>query len=98
MTEEQFKRACEIKDRLNALNEVKHDVFDAKESNLVYAYKNCCDKDEIHPRYTLRAIAETLDKHDKMIREEIDEEIRKLQEELKCYEQQKYRNFKLGIR
>lgn len=84
MTEEQFKRAVEIKDKLNALNEIKHDVFGAKEPRLLYVYRNNCGDNAIHSKFALKPIAEILDKHDKMIREEIDEEIRKIQEEIKA--------------
>lgn len=83
MTKEQFKRACEIKDRLNNLNEIKREVFGAIEPRLSYAYKNSISDNAAHSRFAMRHIAKILDKHDKMIREEIDEEIRKLEEEIK---------------
>lgn len=83
MTEEQFKKACEIQDKLRSLNEIKHDVFGAKGARLSYVYINAVSDNAVHSKFALKPIAEILDKHDKMIRAEIDEEIRKLQEEIK---------------
>lgn len=83
MTEEQFKRACEIYNRLKNLRVVKVEISEINKHRLMYEYRNhngdyvgCSD-------WKIQPIAEILNKHDKMIREEIDEEIRKLQEEIK---------------
>lgn len=83
MTEEQFKRVCEIQNKLQSLKEIKHDVFNAKNARLSYAYSDALSDNAMHSKFTLYPITNILDKHDKMIREEIDEEIRKLQEEIK---------------
>lgn len=82
MTEEQFKRACQINNRLIDLNSVKEEIRNTEVHRLSYSYR--CNGDyKLCPEYKMRPIAEILDKHDWMIREEIDEEIRKLQEEIK---------------
>lgn len=83
MTEEQFKKACIIQNKLQSLKEVKHDVLSAQNARLSYVYKNALSDNATHSKFTLSPIAAILEKHDKMIREEIDEEIRKLQEEIK---------------
>lgn len=83
MTEEQFKRACQINNRLIDLNSVKEEIRNTELHRLSYSYRTCNGDYNLCPEYKMRPIAEILDKHDKMIREEIDEEIRKLQEEIK---------------
>lgn len=83
MTEEQFKRAVEIKDRLQALHEVKNAIDSMENHRLSYSYRKFDGDYALCAEYRMRPIAEILDKHDKMIREEIDEEIRKLQDEIK---------------
>ena len=83
MEEKQFKRAIEIYNRLNALNEVKKSIANIRGCRLYYAYKKCNGDYTLCSDWSMRPIAEILDKHDKMIREGIDEEIRKLQEEIK---------------
>lgn len=82
MTEEQFKRACQINKSIIDLNSVKEEIRHTELHRLSYSYRNNGDYN-LCPEYKMRPIAEILDKHDKMIREEIDEEIRKLQEEIK---------------
>lgn len=83
MTEEQFKRAVEINSRLQALKGVKNEIADMEKHHLSYLYGNCSSNYIPCTEYRMLSIAEILDKHDLMIRAEIDEEIRKLQEEIK---------------
>lgn len=83
MTEEQFKRVVKINGKLESLHDIKREVFGAKGARLSYIYSNAVSDNATHSKFALKAIAEILDKHDKMIREEIDEEVRKLQEEIK---------------
>lgn len=83
MTEEQFKRAVEINNRIRELGEVKKGIADEQNHRLSCSYRTCDGGYDIYSEYDMRPIAYILDKHDKMIREEIDEEIRRLQEEIK---------------
>ncbi len=81
MTEQQYNRACEIKDRLKALADTKKEIEDTSTHRLYYAtrYSNeyrCC------PDWEMRPIAELLDKHDRMIRQEIEDEIERLKKEI----------------
>ena len=70
MTQKQYKRAVEIYESLNNLEDVKKEIGDKEEHRLYYAYK------------VLRKIGVILDKHDLMIRQEIDDEIEKLKKEI----------------
>lgn len=83
MTEEQFKRAAEINSRLNELRIIKEEISEIDKCRLMYEcrthsgdYRYCSD-------WKVRPIAEILNKHDKMIREEIEKEIINLQEEIR---------------
>ena len=86
MTSEQFNRAIEIHNRLEALERVKREITPSynsdKKTMLSYveenhsAYSPCCYS-------TMRLISELLDKHDEMIRQEIDDEINNLLDEIK---------------
>ena len=78
MTEQQFKRACEIKERLNGLERVKS--YFRSGTGLRYTYlragcerRVCSDSNEI---------LDLLDEHDKMIRQEIEDEIESLKKEI----------------
>lgn len=82
MTEEQYKRAVEISERLGELDEVRRQISDARSHHLSYAWKGegeWC----LHPNWVMSQIGEILDRHDVMIRQEIEDEIKKLKEEIK---------------
>jgi hypothetical protein len=82
MTEEQYKRAVEIGERLKGLNEVKYQIKDVTSTKLSYVNENS-DGDYIAmPKWKMVSIVDILDKHDSMIRAEIDEEIEKLRKEI----------------
>lgn len=83
MTEEQFKRAVEINNRLKALKEVKDEIDNVEKYRLSYMYRDCDGNFTYCSGWKMKSIKELFDKHDRMIREEIDEEIKKLQEEIK---------------
>ena len=84
MTEEQYIRAVQISDRLQELEKVKDDIKQTSKHRLWYA----SNSGEFGSSWTLcsewrmRYISEILDKHDTMIRAEIDEEIEKLKKEI----------------
>lgn len=83
MTEEQYIEAIAIHQRLEALQEVKRCIENKKEHRLYYCYKLSQNEYRTCTEWRLRPIAELLDKHDAMIREEIDREIKDLTERIK---------------
>lgn len=82
MTQEQFQRAVEINNRLEDLKEVKRCIANTSEHRLYYAYK--CSNGDYHccPDWGMRPISNILDKHDVMIRQEIEDEIVLLKREI----------------
>lgn len=81
MTQDQYQRACQIADRLECLNKVKKEIADTRKHRLWYAYKSESDW-RLTSEWEMRYISELLDKHDLMIREEIDKEIEQLKAEI----------------
>lgn len=81
MTQEQYDRAVTIGERLKELNEVKKEINDSSKHLITY-----CESDKYKPCYrcTMKHISDILDRHDKMIRAEIDEEIEKLKKEIEA--------------
>lgn len=84
MTQEQYKRAVEIGNELTALNETKDNIKKTGKHRLWYAYNDGEFGSEwrLTPEWAMRNISDILDKHDIMIRQEIDEEIEKLKKEI----------------
>lgn len=81
MTQEQYKRAVEIYDRIGELEKVKKEIDDTAKHRLWYAEK--CERDwRLTSEWIMRYISKLLDKHDLMIRQEIDEKINKLKAEI----------------
>lgn len=79
MTQEQYNRAVAINTRISELKRVENEIKDTSKHILTY-----CRKDGYKPcyQYTMAYIADILDRHDSMIREEIDAEIEKLKREI----------------
>lgn len=82
MTEQQFNRAVQIQKRLEALYETKEKIKETTKNRLYYAYKNCQGDYTCCPEWSMRPISELLDKHDRMIRQEIEDEIERLKKEI----------------
>lgn len=81
MTEEKFKKSVDIYNRLETLKDVKYEIS----GNCILSYIERNDKSSgfhLLNNYLLRKISFILDKHDNMIRAEIDEEIEKLKKEI----------------
>ena len=76
MTEEQYKRAVEINNRFEELEKIK----DLLQNSFLTFIRNCCCAS--YPNGTFECIGEYLSRHDKMIREDIDNEIEKLKKEI----------------
>lgn len=80
MTQEQYNRAVMISKRLKELEEVSNLIANTK-GRLIYIVDDptsFLNKDIISENH----ISDILDRHDKMIREEIDAEIEKLKKEI----------------
>lgn len=82
MTQEKYNRAVQISNRLSELEKVKEEISDKKINRLRYAYRSYNGNWSLTPEWRMRYIYELLDKHDEMIRAEIDEEIEKLKKEI----------------
>lgn len=85
MTQEQYERTCQIHKRLTDLADVKKRIGSKPNEKIIlsYLYSSNNSNDYSHCNYwCMRNIADILDKHDKMIREEIDAEIESLKKEI----------------
>ena len=82
MTEQQFNRAVEIQKRLEALYETKEQIQSTDKHRLYFAYKQSDGEFRCCPKWSMSPIVELLDKHDRMIRQEIEEEIERLKKEI----------------
>ena len=82
MTNEQYNRAIQINSRLEELRKVKEEITPPCKHLLTYAVVTAGDKQELCYRNYMSLIGPLLDKHDEMIRQEIDEEIAKLKAEI----------------
>lgn len=82
MTEQQYNRAVAISNRLDALGDVKKQIEGTSTHRLYFAYKRSDGSYSCCPDWTMRPIAELLDKHDLMIRQEIEDEIERLKKEI----------------
>ena len=81
MTEEQYKRAVQISNRIETLNNVKKEIEGTRDHRLWYAEK--CERGwGLTSEWIMCYISKILDKHDLMIRQEIDDEIAALKAEI----------------
>lgn len=86
ITQEQFNTAIKLHHRLEALAKVKEEIANTKEHRLWYAKKRSSsyssDDWSLVGEYKMRDISDILDRHDQMIRQEIDEEIAKITKQI----------------
>lgn len=86
MTQEQFNTAIKLHHRLEALVKVKEEIANTKEHRLWYAkrYDPMCGstKWDTVSECAMRDISDILDRHDQMIRQEIDEKIAKITKQI----------------
>lgn len=86
MTQEQFYTAIKLNHRLEALLEVKEEIADIEKHRLWYAesYSPMCGTTQWDTvsECAMRDISDILDRHDQMIRQEIDEEIAKITKQI----------------
>ena len=83
MTEEQFNEAVRISNRIAELEKVKKEISELADNKLTYIHK-CGSSDgwKIIGSWIMKNISDILDRHDELIRQEIDEEIVKLKKEI----------------
>jgi hypothetical protein len=81
MTQEQYQRAVMIYDRLIELAQVKKEIDDTSKHRLWYAWKGESNW-RLTSEWVMKYIGDLLDKHDQMIRQEIDNEIERLKAEI----------------
>lgn len=84
MTDKQYTRAVQISKRIETLEEVKDGIKDKSKHRLWYAYNSGEYGSDwsLTGEWAMRQIGEILDKHDLMIRQEIDDEIERLKREI----------------
>lgn len=82
MTEEQFAKATKINQKISEFVDAKNEINNRKNCRLAYIYEDATGYRQC-ASWKITVIKNILNKHDKMINEEIDEEIRKLLEEVK---------------
>ena len=83
MTQEQYKKAVGLNERIKGLEAVQRELLNY--SSLWYAYGRTIygnENWEVFPKEIVNPIRYILDKHDKMIRQEINDEIKKLKSEI----------------
>lgn len=83
MTTEQYTRAIQISERLKDLEQVKKAISSTTRSRLTYEIESDRGYAAL-PSWELKPIGNILDRHDKMIREEIDQEIEALTKEIEA--------------
>ena len=84
MDKETYNRAIAISNHLSQLQKVKEELKDTCKCYLTYAIKaeSLGDSDYLCHGWIMKYISDILDKHDKMIRQEIDDEIAVLNKEI----------------
>ena len=81
MTQQQFEKAVQISERMKDLESVKKEINPTHEHRLCYSYKTS-DSYKVCPEWSMRPISDILDKHDEMIRQEIEDELERLRREV----------------
>lgn len=84
MDKETYNRAVAISNRLSQLQKVKEELENTHKRYLTYARKanSIGELDTLCADWKMKYIGVVLDKHDKMIRQEIDDEIAALNKEI----------------
>ncbi len=82
MTQEQYNRAVEISERLYELEKVKKEIANTSGHKLSYLYERGDGTYGPCSKYIMDYIDILLDRHDEMIRVEIDVEIEMLKKEI----------------
>lgn len=83
MTTEQYIRAIQISERLKALEKIKKAISSTTCTHLTYETEDDRGSNTLSS-WAIKPIGNILDRHDKMIREEIDQEIEALTKEIEA--------------
>ena len=88
MTEQQFAKAKKLYNQLEHLEEIKKEIRNDDYHKAGLAYKSMGgdfgSNWELVPHSVMYHIADILDRHDKQIRQEIDEEIERIKKEIEA--------------
>lgn len=88
MTEQQFKKAKELHERLEQLEEVNKEIKNDDYHKGILSYiilgGDYCSEWEFVNNEIMNYIRDILDRHDQQIRQEIDDEIEKLKKEIEA--------------
>ena len=88
MTEQQFKKAKELHERLEQLEEVNKEIRNDDDYKSILSYISLggdyCSEWEFVNNEIMNYIRGILDWHDQQIRQEIDDEIEKLKKEIEA--------------
>lgn len=86
MTPEQFNTAIKLHHRLEALSNVKKEIANTREHRLWYAESYSPMSGTTYwdtvSECAMQSISDILDRHDQMIRQEIDDEIAKITKQI----------------
>ena len=84
MTQEQYQRAKQISERLDELRTTKKELENNHQHRLTYEYYNVdtYSSNKWCSSWKMDNISEILEKHDVLIRQEIDKEIEDLEKEI----------------
>lgn len=82
MTQQQYDRAVQISERLKELEKVRKEISTKSSERLTYSHKDSDGDWREHPSWLMKYVGDILDRHDLMIRQEIDDEINNLKKEI----------------
>lgn len=83
MTQKEYEKMCKLINRKQSLEEIKQELSNNKYS-LGYIYEAECLLLTIYAENISVSLKDFLEKHDKMIRKEIDQEIERLNKEIEA--------------
>jgi hypothetical protein len=82
MTEEQFEKAISLNRRLEQLAKVKEEIADVDRRRLQYMSNYVASEWKPVKDWVMKFIEGILDRHDKQIRQEIEDEISQIKQEI----------------
>lgn len=83
MTQKEYEKMCKLINRKQSLEQIKQELSNNKYS-LGYIYEAECLLLTIYAENISVSLKDFLEKHDKMIRKEIDQEIERLNKEIEA--------------
>ena len=86
MKEETFKKAVQISQRIDELERFRNDLKPSSQYRLWYAHNSGEFGSEwrLTAKWRMEIISAILDKHDELIRQEVDDEIERLKKEIEA--------------